>query len=326
MMTRKFLIYFSIQVLFLLSAMPFAYSQNNVARIMIIPSDSFCLANGCIISDKVDSEGAIKPDIGKAIMDNSDFVAILGKLNALFAAGGFEIDNIQSELKKMSNESILTKLKVHDMDNVIHETPLELLLRTANLDFVLPLNFSLVELNGESNLSVSFKCNDAYNGEEVASIYKSGSFSSEKEVHEMVELLISSSIPNFITQVETYYNKLILNGREFKLTLLMAYPSVGVFDRYYPFLGKEQRLDSVIINWVKENSENGAYSVEINNKGFISFSQIRLPMTFERNGRVRDMNSWIFVNSLRKYLNKEPFSIDSKAYFFGLGEAWLEVK
>lgn len=325
-MDRIILKYISYQIIFLLLAVTGVFSQDHVAKIMIIPSDSFCLANGCTITDKVDSDGVIKANIGKVIMENKEFVAILGKLNALFAVSGFEIDNIQNELKKMSGESILTKLKVHDMENAIQETPLELLLRTANNDFVLPLSFSYLELNGENSLSVELKCKDAYSDELVASIYKSGSFSSDREIPEMVELLITESLPDFISTINEYYDQLYVIGREVKLTLLMAYPKVGVFDKQYTYKGEEQRLDSVVMDWVKEHSKNGDYSVDINNNTIISFSNIRLPMTFERNGRVRNMNSWIFVNSLRKFLKSEPFTIESKAYFFGLGEAWLEIK
>lgn len=299
-------------------------SQEHVARLMIIPSDSFCLAKGCAISDKVDSDGVIKPEIGKAIMESDEFVAILGKLNALFANSGFEVDNIQNELKKMSNESILTKLKIHGKENVVQETPKELLLRTSNVDFVLPLDFSFIELNGEYNLLVRLRCNDAYNGTEVAALYKSEVFPSTMEISEMLELMIAESLPLFIESINKYYEQLFIKGREVKMTLIMSYPFKRLFDENFTYNGHEQRLDSLVINWVKENSMNGEYSIELINSGQISFTSVHLPMIFTRNGRTRNMDSRTFVNSLRKYLTTEPFFIDSKAYYFGLGEAWLE--
>ena len=325
-MIRKPILHIFIQVVFLTISVSLAYSQRNVAKLMIIPSDSFCLANGCTISDKVDSDGLIKPDIGKAIMENSDFVAILGKFNALFAVKGYEVDNIQSELKKMSDESVLTKLKVHGMENVIQETPKELLLRRANVDFVLPLSFSLLEMNGEYNLSVKLKCKDAYSGEVVASLNNSASFPSNKDIPAMLEVLIAESFPNFIESINIYYDQLYNIGREIKLTILMSYPNEGIFNNKFDYQGEEQALDSIVIDWVKKHSKNGKYLLEVRNKEFISFSQIQLPMTFERNGRVRNMDSWIFVNSLRKFLKSEPFTIESKAYFFGLGDSWMELK
>jgi hypothetical protein len=54
----------------------------------------------------------------------------------------------------------------------------------------------------------------------------------------------------------------------------------------------------------------------------MQFEQVRIPMMNEK-GRAVDARNWL--RDLQKYLKDDPFTIESKLYMRGLGEAWLII-
>jgi len=292
--------------------------------IMVVPADNWCIQNKYV--QTFDNQGTMEtlPDYKKALQNNSDLLLVIGKLNTLMADRGFPAKNLETEMKNLASESAESNMITSKSSGAgIAESPIDILKRTAKADIIMQLNWSVNSTGPKKSITFNLQGLDAYTGKQIAGSQGTGSPSFTAELPLLLEEAVLAHLDNFNSQLMDHFNDVAENGREVKV-LIKKFSGADVdLEEEYDVNGESDELARHIENWMQDNTVNGSYNLSDASDNFMRFEQVRIPLTYDRNGKPQAMDTRKLVNDLQKYLKAEPFNITSKIYLRGLGEAWL---
>ncbi len=301
-------------------------SEIKMPTIMIIPSDIFCNKNGYTM--EFDDMGTVKTvsDYKKAMQNDEALRLVIAKIQEMYATRGYPVKDLEQELKNLEQESAeLAMLSSKSWGAMVAESPVDILKRTAKADILLDLDFSVKMQGPKKYITFNLRGLDAYTSKVISSTAGTGEPSLTAQPELLLEEAVLAYIDKFNVQIMSHFEDIIENGREVEIMVRIWDTAPVDLEEFYDVDGEELELLEVIDFWMEDNTVNGMFSNADNSENFIKYEQVRIPLTYERSGRVRDMDTRRFVSNLRSYLRKDPFSLECKIYQRGLGEAWLII-
>ncbi|UTW64634.1 hypothetical protein KFE98_03955 [bacterium SCSIO 12741] len=300
-------------------------AQVKKPTLMVVPSDAFCKQAGYM--QKFDNIGTIMevPDYTAALQGDPDLLLVIGKINTMMAERGFPLKNLESELKSIKQEAAESSVMMSKQGSMISESPIDVLKRTAQADIIIQLTYTVNEVGPKKTISFNLQGLDSYTNKQIAGAQGTGNPSFSADVPTLLEEAVLANMDNFSNTLQTYFEDMFEKGREITFQVKVWDGSPVDLEEAYDYNGENEELNIFIDDWVAENTVKQRYNLSTVTANQMKFEQVRIPLTYERNGRERGMDSRVFANNLRKFLAQEPFNLECKVYQKGLGEAWVII-
>lgn len=308
--------------LFLLAIAPQVWGQAKKPTLMIMPADVYCNRLGYTMTFENQGMTQTLPDYTKALQNDSDLRLVINKISEMMVERGFPLKSLEGELRRIQSESAELSMMSGRSGAGITESPIDILKRNAKADIIMYIDFEIKSQGPKKYMVFNLNGQDAYSSKDVALAVGTGepSLSSAPEV--LMEEAVLSYIDNFNNQLQAHFDDLFAKGREVRVRVQMwESASVDLYEEFQ-YEGDYVELSTFIDDWMYENTKEGRYSFSDGTENFILFEQVRIPLFDDRD---RPMDTRRFVMELRKTLRREPFSLDSRVYTRGLGEAWLII-
>ena len=304
-------------------------AQAKKPTIMVMPSDAYCERNG-YVSEWVDENGNVNKisDLSNIFKygDVEDLRLVISELSQMMAERGFPLKDLEQTLKSIQQESVeMSLLESSSSGAYIVESMLDRVKRTAKADIILDLDFTPMQKGPQRYISYNLRALDAYTNKVIAANSGVGTPSVSAPINLLLEEAVLNFIDSFCAQLMAYFEDMAKNGREIVVKLKMWDSSDITFEEEFEFEEEYLELTDIISYWMEDNTVNHAPTRTDATENFITFEQVRIPLYKERNGRQSPLDARGFANSLRSYLKKEPFLIESKIYERGLGEVWIII-
>jgi len=302
-----------------------AFSQAKKPTLMVVPSDAFCISNGYSQTYNNMGKEVEIADYRKALQNDADLLLVIGKINTMMAERGFPLKNLETELKKINQETAENQVLMSESGASIVESPTDMIKRVAKADIILQLTYTVNEEGPKRTVTFNLQGLDAYTSKQIAGAQGTGEPSFSADVPTLLEEAVLSNIENFSNRLQDFFDDLFENGREVVVQIKIWDSAPVNLQQEYFYGGNDDELSMFIDDWFAENTVNGRYSISDQSENRMIIDQVRIPLYYERNGRQRAMDTRTFVNNLRKFLKEDPFMLDAKIYQKGLGEVWLII-
>ncbi|MFW5974806.1 MAG: DUF6175 family protein [Bacteroidota bacterium] len=300
------------------------YSQAKKPTIMVVPSDNYCIERGYVST--MDVQGKIHefPDYKAAMQYDSQLRMVITKLGSLMVERGFPLQDLEQGLKNLnSREAEQMMLTSETTGSGIFESPVDRLKRTARADIIMDIDFDVKNQGPEKYIVFNLRGLDSYTGKQIAGAAGTGEPSMAASADLLIEEAVLSHMDQFNGQLMDFFSEMFEKGREVSINLYIWEDAVISFQDEFDFQGIYDELGFHIEDWLAENTVEGRFTTSVATNSNMSFTQVRIPLYFERRGIERAMDTRRYVNQLRSFLRNDPFNIESKIYQRGLGEAWL---
>ena len=307
--------------LFLLLAMFLTvttFGQAKKPTLMVVPSDAWCYQNGYMVD--YDNQGVVKkiPDYSSALITNMELKLAIAKINDLMAERGFPLKDLEQQLKLIEQINAEMNITTSSNGNVLAESPIDRLLRTAKADIILELTWNIVRQGPKNYLTFILEGKDSYTGKSLGGANGTSAPSFSAELPVLLEEAVVAHIDNFNNRLQNHFDDLFANGREVALEIrVFADNELGI-DLESEFDGYE--LAEIIEDWMALNTVEGRFSKLGSSENYVQYEQVRIPL-YKTNGVAMDTES--FARQLRSVLRKEPYNIPVKVLNRGLGKTIL---
>ena len=296
--------------------------------IMVVPADVYCTEMDFVQKWK-DEKGKVQtiPDyniFGRE--DSRDLRLVISSLNEIFASRGFETISLEFLLKSLSTENDENAFVGDDfgLNGTVKESPLDRIKRTANVDFIVDLDFALYEVDDYRYVAFNMRAVDpCSNAVEIAHAYGDGRPSRVATVNTLLEEAVINYVDDFCDKIQKHYQKMETDGHRITVKIKKTDNSYYDFQKSkYEYEGKNTKLCDIIYYWLQDNTLDNNPTRNIT-PNVLTFSQVMIPMiTTNRKGSTRRLDSNEYVTQLQEFL-QENYDIESTIYMRGPGEAWL---
>ena len=294
-----------------------AYGQARKPKLMVIPSDSWCRQNHCMI--QYDNQGIVSEvaNYSEAVK-NQDLRIVISTINNLMKDRGFELEDLEATLKKLETSKTEDELITSKSGATISETPFDQIRKRAKPDIVLNIDYTINWSGPEASITYDLRGMDAATNKQISGANGVGAPSYSTEIASMLKEAVQANMNAFADRLQKHFEDMGENGREVIIEIKLFDSSDVDFETEF---GDDELYD-IIKNWMTDNTVKGRYSIDDATETHIRFSQVRIPL-YDKDGRAIDTRD--FTNALRKYLRKEPYNIPSKIVLKSLGESLLIV-
>jgi len=297
-----------------------SYSQAKKPTLMVVPADNWCFDNG--YSEVYDNQGVVKdiPSYRMALQRNTDLDLVITQINGMLSQRDFDAKNLKSELDKIESKAAEDAMRSSKYGGAeIAESPVDALKKVAKADIILKLGWSLNPTPmGEKSVTFILKALDSYTGKQIAQASGTGEPDGFSPLPVLLEEAVASHIDEFLDELQTAFERWFEKGREINV-------GIKVWDDWDYDLESEDfgddELGFLIENWLEENTVGGAYTTMDAEATMMTFEQVRITMTYERNGKTRGLDARRWAKGLSSYL--KGMGIENKLTVRGLGEATL---
>ncbi|MCQ2347757.1 MAG: DUF6175 family protein [Paludibacteraceae bacterium] len=311
------------KVLLLTAVMSMAIAvsaQIKKPELMVFPSENWCITNGYYTEvTNMDYQQKV-PAYREALQENTQLKLAIAKINELFAAREFPLEDLEQTLKNIDQERAEDNLTMSKNGNELSETPLDAISRVAKADIILELTWSVNDMGLKHSLTYILEAKDAYTGKSVAAVSGTGDPSMNADVAVLLEEAIVSRMDNFQNSLMDYFGTMQEQGREIRFDIKVFADNEAGVDLETEF--GEDELGDIIQRWMAQNTVSQRFSLKAASETHMDFTQVRIPL-YDDYGIAMDASS--FAKKLQKALKKEPFKIPSKVLMKGLGRAVLII-
>ena len=292
------------------------YGQAKKPTIMVMPSVNWCFQNGYLIEQ--DNQG-IKvriPDYKKAFTENSELNTVISTINGLMAERGFPLENMESVLNNLEEESVQNQTLISKNGSAIVESLSDKLKAKAKADIVIQLSWTVSKSGFNKTITFNLQGLDAYTDKQIATGVGTGLPSSSADLNTLLREAVLAHIDNFNASLMTHFNDLFENGREIIVR-------IKKFENWEDDLETEyndKELNEYIEEWLQKSTVKGRFNITDSSADMMLIKQVRIPL-FDSSGNAIDAAS--YIRNLSKYLKNPPFGIVNKLERKGLGQATL---
>lgn len=294
-----------------------AFSQAKKPTIMVVPSDTWCKSNGFMMN--YDNQGTIKPipDYSKAIINSTELLGVISKINELMAERGFPLKDMESSIKSLESQSARDAMLTSKTGAGKSENPIDKLNQTAKADIIIQLTWFLHQSGPKKSVEFILQGKDAYTDKQIAGASGTGAPSFSAEISVLLQEAVLAHLDNFNSQLQKHFDDLFENGREVKLRITKFDSFSG--DLESEFEGKE--LGEIIEEWITANTVKSRYNTTNATENEMLFEQVRIPL-YDINNKAVDTRSW--ARDLQKIL-RDKYQITAKLMTIGLGQVELVI-
>lgn len=300
------------------------FSQAKKPAIMVVPSDNYCIERGYVSTMEIQGKIHEFPDYKAALQHDNQLRMVITKLGSLMAERGFPLQDLEQMLRNIdSRKAEQMMLTSETTGSGIYESPVDRLKRTASADIIMDIDFDVKKQGPEKYIVFNLRGLDSYTGKQIAGAAGTGKPSMAASADLLIEEAVLSYMDKFNGQLMDFFSEMFEKGREVMINLQVWEDAMISFQDEYDFQGIYDELGFHLEDWLAENTVEGRFTTSVATDSKMSFTQVRIPLYFERRGVERAMDTRRYVNQLRGFLRDAPFNIESKIYQRGLGEAWL---
>lgn len=304
-----------------------AAAQAKKPLIMVVPSDAFCIRNGYFTTVTLDGAEKKVPDYKKALQENDQIRLVIAKMGAIMSDRGFPLKDLEQSLKSLETESAeLGMMMSKSSGAAVQESPVDVLRRTAKADIVMDLDYTIKRQGPNQIITFNLRGLDAYSNKQVAAAAGTGAPSSFATADLLLEEAVLSHMDAFNGQLSKHFSDMFANGREVTVVVRVWTSSEIDLEEEFSYQNETESLATHIENWMAANAVAGRFSTVDATENVLRMEQVRIPMMYTNaSGREMAMDTRRFVSNLSKVLGAAPFSVVTKLYMRGLGEAWLII-
>lgn len=296
--------------------------------IMVVPADVYCTEMD-FVQKWEDETGKVQtiPDYNIFGMEDSrDLRLVTSSLNEILASRGFETISLEFLLKSLNLENDENAMvgDGYGLSGTVKESPLDRIKRTANVDYIVDLDFALYEIDDYRYVAFNMRAVDpCSNAVEIAHAYGDGHPSRVATVNTLLEEAVINYVDDFCDKIQSHYKKMETDGHRITVKIKKTDKSKFDFQRSkFDYEGKQTKLCDIIYYWLQDNTIDNNPTRNIT-PNVLTFNQVMIPMiTLNKKGAVRRLDSNEYVTQLQEFL-LDNYNIESTIYMRGPGEAWL---
>ncbi len=287
----------------------------NKPSIMVFPEDGWMEENHYMID--VNDQGTIKkqPDYAKALL-NKDLYNVITKIEQLMRDRGYPLENLSSTLKDIADRNALKNAETSEDGENVEEGPKDKLLSTARPDIILYVKWNVIPAGPRKSVKFTLSGIDAGTNKPQATATGTGPEVIGAPLDIMLETAVLDHIDGFNNQLMTFFDEMVAKGREISVELQVFGNSPKKFNTEINEDGDE--LSDLITKWMKDNTVNGASTLQTKTPTLMQFKGVRIPL------RGEDGNAFTsddFATKLRKYVRKTLTPLPCSSYVVGTGKA-----
>lgn len=297
-----------------------AAGQAKKPKLMVVPSDAWCNEHHYV--QRFDNQGSeeLVPDYKAALQADKQLNNVISKINILMTDRGFPLQDLQQTVKSINNLSAEDQLITSKTSGAaIKESPLDRLRRTAKVDIILEIDWTVNTTGPKQSITYNLRGLDAYSNKQVAGAQGTGAPSFSADLATLLEEAVMNHMDNFTAQLQNHFDDLLQNGREVVMDIRVFDNGSGI-DLETEYDGYE--LSELIDNWMAENTVNHRFSKSDATENYILFDQVRIPL-YKNNGMAQDTEG--FTRELMRFLRAAPYNLPCKIVNRGLGRCLLII-
>ena len=313
---------YKILLLFLVifSLNPSIYAQAvNKPSSMVFPEDGWMEDNHYMID--VSNQGKItkQPDYAAALL-NKDLFNVITKIEQLMRDRGYPLENLSSTLKDISDRNALKNAETSEDGENVEEGNKDKLLSTARPDIVLYVKWNVIPSGLRKSVNFTLSGIDAGTNKSQATATGTGPEVIGAPLEIMLETAVLDKIDGFNNQLMTFFDEMVAKGREISVELQVFGNSPKKFNSEVNDEGDE--LSDLITKWMKDNTVNGASTLQTKTPTLMQFKGVRIPLRGEDGSA---FTSDDYGTKLRKFLRKTLTPLPCSSYTIGTGKAVVIV-
>jgi len=296
--------------------------------LMVVPSDVYCSSKNYVKTwtDAAGTKHTVSDYDIFTREDSRDLRLVIASLNDIFNQKGFEVQSLEYLLKSMKQEKDENGFISgdYDLDGEIAESPTDLIKRTAHVDFIVDLDFTVMEKGPQRYVTFDMRVVDqSSNAKEIAHAHGDGKPSMSATVNTLLEEAVLNHMDGFCKKLLDQYVYMSENGRQ--ITVKVKRTDASDYDfktSSFMFEGEDTMLSDIIYYWLQDNTVDNN-PIRTMTPNILTFNQVMMSITREgRRGSVQRMDTNDFGRMLQKYL-LENFDIQSTVYMRGPSEVWI---
>ena len=130
-----------------------SFGQAKKPTLMVVPSDAWCIQNGYVL--EYDDQGTVKqiPDYQLALKSDMNLKLAIATINDLMAERGFPLKDLEQQIKLINQTNAELNMITSSNGNVMAESPMDRLLRTAKADIILELTWDMSQQGPKHSLT-----------------------------------------------------------------------------------------------------------------------------------------------------------------------------
>ena len=296
--------------------------------LMVVPSDVYCTDMGYVQKWK-DENGRVQTITNYDIFnreDSRDLRLVIASLNEIFKNKGFETQSLEFLIKSMKQEDQENNVIGDDygLDGAIAESPIDRIKRTANVDFIVDLDFKVNEKGMGRYISFNMRAVDmSANAREIAHAHGDGKPSNSATINTLLEEAVLNHMDLFCKKLQDEFTNMSKNGRQITVKIKKTDNSEHDFlKETFDFEGEETALGEIIYIWLQDNTVDNNPTRTIT-PNLLTFNQVMIPLTKEgRRGAIRRVDVQEYLTGLQTFLRNQ-YGIEGTIYMRGPSEVWL---
>ena len=295
------------------------FSQAKLPKLMVVPSDVWCVEHHFV--DTVDVLGQVEviPDYKRALQSSRELMAVISKINILMADRGFPLQDLSQAIRSIQRiDQENSVLRTKESGVGLAESPLDRLRRTAKADIILEVDWGINQTGPKRSVTYNLRGLDAYSNKQVAGAEGTGAPSFSAELPILIEEAVMNHMDNFTAQLRQHFDDILSKGRETIIELQI--PDNGQ-DLDFETEFNDKELGEVITQWMVDNTVEKRFSKSESTGNYLLFEQVRIPLY----NKDTPLDADGFARQLRNYLRKAPYRINCKVVNRGLGRCLLIV-
>ena len=295
------------------------FSQAKLPKLMVVPSDVWCVEHHFVDTVEVFGQVEVIPDYKKALQSSRELMAVISKINILMADRGFPWQDLSQAIRSIQRiDQENSVLRTKESGAGLAESPLDRLRRTAKADIILEVDWGINQTGPKRSVTYNLRGLDAYSNKQVAGAEGTGAPSFSAELPILIEEAVMNHMDNFTAQLRQHFDDILAKGRETIIELQI--PDNGQ-DLDFETEFNDKELGEVITQWMVDNTVEKRFSKSESTGNYLLFEQVRIPLY----NKDTPLDADGFARQLRNYLRKAPYRINCKVVNRGLGRCLLIV-
>ena len=295
------------------------FSQPKLPKLMVVPSDVWCVEHHFVDTVEVFGQVEVIPDYKKALQSSRELMAVISKINILMADRGFPLQDLSQAIRSIQRiDQENSVLRTKESGTGLAESPLDRLRRTAKADIILEVDWGINQTGPKRSVTYNLRGLDAYSNKQVAGAEGTGAPSFSAELPILIEEAVMNHMDNFTAQLRQHFDDILAKGRETIIELQI--PDNGQ-DLDFETEFNDKELGEVITQWMVDNTVEKRFSKSESTENYLLFEQVRIPLY----NKDTPLDADGFARQLRNYLRKAPYRINCKVVNRGLGRCLLIV-
>lgn len=296
--------------------------------LMVVPSDVYCTSMDYVQTwtDETGTKHTIPNYDIFGREDSRDLRLVIASLNEIFTSKGFEVQSLEYLLKSMKQESDENAFIANDynLEGMIAESPTDRIRRTAHVDFIVDLDFSVMAKGVQRYVTFDMRVVDqSSNAKEIAHAHGDGKPSMSATVNTLLEEAVLNYMDGFCGKLLDHYAFMSENGRQITVKVKRTDESDYDFNTTgFDFEGEYTKLGDIILYWLQDNTVDNN-PVRMISPNVLTFNQVMMPITkIGRRNAVQRLDTNDFGTMLQMFL-MDNFDVQSTVYMRGPSEVWI---